>query len=96
MREESDEGRRAENSREGRKIMMRNKRRSGGSDKRLRGINVKSSSKRTRGGGGNRESENKNTKKKKKKREMLKSYLRPSTWIKPVRIIQLLGKKHIR
>lgn len=63
MREESDEGRRAENSREGRKIMMRNKRRSGGSDKRLRGINVKSSSKRTRGGGGNRESENKNTKK---------------------------------
>lgn len=65
MREESDEGRRAENSREGRKIMMRNKRRSGGSDKRLRGINVKSSSKRTRGGGGNRESENKNTKKKK-------------------------------
>lgn len=66
MREESDEGRRAENSREGRKIMMRNKRRSGGSDKRLRGINVKSSSKRTRGGGGNRESENKNTKTKKR------------------------------
>lgn len=61
MRQESDEGRNAENSREGRKIMMRNKRRSGGSDKRLRGINVKSSSKRTRGGSGNQESENKNT-----------------------------------
>ena len=52
-----EEGRRAENSRERRKIMMQNKRRSGGSDKCLRGINVKSSSKRTLGGGGKRESE---------------------------------------
>lgn len=59
MREELEEGRHAENSRKGRKIMMRYKRRSGGSDKRLRGINVKSSSKRTRGGGGKRESEKK-------------------------------------
>lgn len=52
MREELGEGRHAENSRKGRKIMMRNKRRSGGSDKRLRGVNVKSGSKRTQGGGG--------------------------------------------
>lgn len=37
--------------------MMQNKRRSGGPDKRLRGINVKSGSKRTLGGGGKRESE---------------------------------------
>lgn len=57
MREEKEEGRHAENSRKGRKIMMQNKRWSGGPDKRLRGINVKSSSKGTLGGGGKRESE---------------------------------------
>lgn len=36
---------------------MQNKRRSSGPDKRLRGINVKSSSKRTLGGRGKTESE---------------------------------------
>lgn len=87
MREESDEGRSAENSREGRKIMMRNKRRSGGSDKRLRGINVKSSSKRTRGGSGSRESENKPPNLPEK--ELLDSNLRPSRF----QIVQLLDER---
>lgn len=58
---------------------MQNKRRSSGPDKHLRGINVKSSSKRTLGGRGKTESE-KEKKQVYKKHKILKFGVMSTSW----------------